>query len=69
MSQAHIHQSWESPAEMNGYPMPIIDEKKDRQFAGDRVYSLRKKAIHTAEAEKIVTKHANRKKIANRKKR
>jgi deoxyribodipyrimidine photolyase len=43
MSQAHIPQPWESAAERNGYPMPIIDEKKARQFAADRVYSLGKK--------------------------
>jgi hypothetical protein len=43
MLQAHIHRHRESPAEINRYPMPIVDEKKARQFEADRVYSLRKK--------------------------
>ena len=47
MSQAHIPEPWESAAEMNGYPMPIIDEKKARQFAADRVYSLEKSDTHS----------------------
>lgn len=68
MSQAHIHRPWESPTEMNGYPMPIVDEKQARQFAADKMYGLRKKASYSQEAEKIVNQHASRKKTLNRKK-
>ncbi|MFT7235633.1 MAG: deoxyribodipyrimidine photo-lyase [Methylophagaceae bacterium] len=68
MPKEYIHRPWELPEKMNGYPLPIIDEKKARQFAADKIYSLRKKSKHTQETEKIIIKHASRKRTINRKK-
>ena len=46
---------------MNGYPMPIVDEKTARKAAADRLYGLRKKPEHKEAARKIVDKHGSRK--------
>lgn len=61
MPQAYIHTPWELPAKMNGYPMPIIDEKTARKSAANRLYGLRKNVGHRKEADEIVNKHGSRK--------
>jgi deoxyribodipyrimidine photolyase len=62
MDQTFIHTPWQAVSQMNGYPMPIVDEKTARKFAADKVYGLRKNnATHKETAEKIVNKHGSRK--------
>ena len=61
MPQAYIHTPWEAPPKMNGYPMPIVDEKKARQAAAQHLYGLRKNIEHREEAHKIAHKHGSRK--------
>lgn len=59
--QQYIHTPWMSPSKMNGYPMPIVDEKTARKAAADKLYPLRKDSEHKQTARKIVRKHASRK--------
>ena len=62
MDQAFIHTPWQTRSQMNGYPMPIIDEKSARKAAADKLYGLRKNnATHKEAAQKIVQKHGSRK--------
>lgn len=73
MDQEFIHRPWQAISQMNGYPMPIIDEKTARKFAAEKLYGLRKSsAIHKETAQKIVRKHGSRRsgmsKTANKKK-
>lgn len=66
MSTKHIHKPWECPSKMNGYPMPIIDEKTARKSASDKIYSIRKNTAHQPETGQIVIKHASRKSTMNK---
>ena len=68
MPKENIHRPWELSAQMNGYPMPIVDEKKARKFAADKIYSIRKNTEHKQETKQIVKKHASRKQTTKRKK-
>jgi deoxyribodipyrimidine photo-lyase len=62
MDQAFIHMPWRAAAQMNGYPMPIVDEKTARKAAADQLYGLRKKSTtHKETAQKIARKHGSRK--------
>lgn len=62
MDQAFIHTPWQAASQMNGYPMPIIDEKTARKAAADKLYRLRKNnTTHKEVAKKIVSKHGSRK--------
>ena len=61
MPPEFIHMPWEYPASMNGYPMPIVDEKTARKAAADRLYGLRRDVGHKQEARTIVNKHGSRK--------
>ena len=62
MDQDFIHTPWQAQSQMNGYPMPIIDEKTARKAAADRIYGLRKNNTgHKETARKIVKKHGSRK--------
>lgn len=61
MDTRYIHTPWENPADMNNYPMPVVDEKKARQFAAKQLYELRKNSFHKTEADRIVKKHSSRK--------
>lgn len=56
-----VHTPWDCPDKMNGYPLPIVDEKSARKAAADQLYALKKEADHKKIAKKIVTKHASRK--------
>lgn len=67
MDQSFIHKPWQAASQMNGYPMPIIDEKSARKHAADQLYGLRKNnVIHKKMATKIVKKHASRKSSSSR---
>lgn len=62
MDQEFIHTPWEAPSQMNGYPMPIVEEKTARKAAADQIYGLRRNnPSHKDAASKIVTKHGSRK--------
>lgn len=62
MDQAIIHTPWQADSQMNGYPMPIVDEKTARKSAADKLYGLRKNnTTHKEAARKIVSKHGSRK--------
>ena len=46
----------QAASQMNGYPMPIVDEKTVRKYAADKLYGLRKNnTAHKETAKKIVT--------------
>ncbi len=63
MDKTYLHTPWECPSDMNGYPMPIVDEKLARKAASDQLYTLRKgSAAHKEKANQIVKKHGSRKK-------
>lgn len=62
MDDKAIHLPWTAPSLMNGYPMPIIDEKAARKHAADHLYGLRKgNQTHKDTANRIVQKHGSRK--------
>jgi deoxyribodipyrimidine photo-lyase len=62
MDQAFIHMPWQAESQMNGYPMPIVDEKAARKVAADKLYSLKKNnAAYKEAAQEIVRKHGSRK--------
>ena len=62
MDQAFIHTPWQAASQMNGYPMPIVDEKTAHKAAADKLYGLRRNnATHKETAKKIVSKHGSRK--------
>ena len=62
MDQAFIHTPWQAGSKMNGYPMPIVDEKIARKAAAEKLYGLRRNnASHKETAKKIVSKHGSRK--------
>ena len=62
MDQEFIHTPWKVASQMNGYPMPVVDEKTARKFAADQLYGLRKNnTMHKETARKIVHKHGSRK--------
>ncbi|MBE0471635.1 MAG: deoxyribodipyrimidine photo-lyase [Methyloprofundus sp.] len=70
IDQAYIHTPWQAGSQMNGYPMPIVDEKTTRKAAADKLYSLRKNnAAHREAAQTIVKKHGSRKSVSTRKRR
>ena len=52
---------WQEASQMNGYPMPIVDEKTARKSAAEKLYVLRKNnTTHKETAQKIVSKHGSR---------
>ncbi len=62
MDQAFIHMPWQAESQMNGYPMPIVEEKAARKAAADKLYCVRKNnALHKESAKKILKKHGSRK--------
>lgn len=60
MPQEFIHTPWKAPSQMNGYPMPIVDEKNARKAAADKIYKLRKSSEYQESARKILNKHGSR---------
>ena len=61
MQQEFIHMPWKAPSQMNGYPIPVVDEKTARKAAAEKLYRLRKNTAHKEIARKIVNKHGSRK--------
>lgn len=61
MPDEYIHQPWLCPEKLNGYPLPIVDEKVARKAAADKLYPLRKNSEHKQQAQAIVKKHGSRK--------
>jgi len=61
MDRAFVHTPWKVASQMNGYPMPIVDEKTARKSAAEKLYGLRKNnTTHKKTARKIVNKHGSR---------
>lgn len=61
IDDSYIHTPWEAPEQMNGYPMPIIEEKIARKYAADKLYGMRRNSFaHKESAKKIIEKHASR---------
>jgi deoxyribodipyrimidine photo-lyase len=60
-SALSIHQPWILPHKLNGYPMPIVDEKTARRAATQKLYALRQGSKFFDEAQGIVHKHGSRK--------
>jgi deoxyribodipyrimidine photo-lyase len=61
MPQEFIHMPWKAPSQMNGYPIPVVDEKTARKAAAEKLYGLRNNTAHKETARKIVNKHGSRK--------
>jgi deoxyribodipyrimidine photo-lyase len=61
MPQAHIQTPWTAPDSLNGYPLPIVDEKTARKAAANKLYALRKTNAHREFSKKIADKHGSRK--------
>ena len=63
-----IHMPWLYPNRLNGYPVPIVDEKTARQQAAAQVYGVRKNDGFKAQAQLLIKRHANRKSSASSRK-
>ena len=62
MDRLFIHTPWQAPHQMNGYPLPIVEEQTARKAAAAKLYGLRKNnSTHKETAQKIVSKHGSRK--------
>ncbi len=61
MPLEHLHTPWECEIDLNGYPLPIIDEKVARAYAREQFSKIRKQFSHKEESKKIVKKHGSRK--------
>ena len=57
-----VHAPWEWVSAQNKYSKPIVDESEARKFAASQLYALRRTAPFKDEAQKIVKKHASRRK-------
>ena len=66
MPVEQIHTPWEVSTRMNGYPMPIVDEKIARITATKKIYALQKDPHYKTEARAILIKHGSRKRIYKR---
>lgn len=60
MNATCIHTPWEAPKQMNGYPLPIVDESASRKAAATRIYALRQCGDHREITRKLVQKHGSR---------
>ena len=54
-----IHTPWAAP-DKGDYPDPIVDERRARKIAADRLYGLRQTGAHKRLAGQVVEKHASR---------
>ena len=66
LSAPLIHTPWQHPASLNGYPLPIVDEKIARKQAAKNIYQLRAQAQHRQFKSAIIDKHASRKKLTQK---
>jgi deoxyribodipyrimidine photo-lyase len=63
-----IHQPWLMEKDSPNYPNPIVDEKKARISAQEKIYSLKKQTKNSDETLNLVQKHASRLRQKPRKK-
>lgn len=63
----YIHTPWKNPTQLNGYPMPIVDEEVARNTAAKKLYNLRKSAEYKLISKQVLAKHGSRKKNTTRK--
>lgn len=61
LDREFIHTPWKMPDQLQGYPMPIVEEKSARKAAAGKLYALRKNSEHKEIARNIVDKHGSRK--------
>lgn len=61
ISNQFIHTPWKLDSEMNGYPMPIVDEIISRKKAASKVFALKKNNVNKQISSKVVKKHGSRK--------
>ena len=54
-----IHTPWAAPQQLD-YPPPIIDERRARKYAADRLAAVRKSAEHRRLSGDVVARHASR---------
>ena len=54
-----IHTPWAAP-DKGDYPDPIVDERRARKIAADKLYALRKTGAHRRVSAQVVKKHASR---------
>ena len=66
ISDKNIANPSQEPLLMANYPMPIIDEKKQRKIATDKLYKIRKSQNYKNESIKILKKHGSRKSRVNK---
>lgn len=64
---AFLHTPWTCPDLMNGYPMPIVDEKLARSEATQKLHQVRKSIGHSDLAKAVIKKHASRKNRSKKK--
>lgn len=55
-----IHTPWIYPDQLNGYPMPLVNEKEACTFAREQLHQLRRGHDHKRVAKGIVQKHGSR---------
>lgn len=67
IKKSHIHTPWLVPDLMGEYPTPIVEEKKARKNAADKIYVLKKETRGGSETRAVIEKHASRKKPPQRK--
>ena len=63
LSEEFIHCPWFMTKPPENYPEPIVDEKTARRRAADVLYQKKKSLAHKEEANRIVEKHASRKRL------
>jgi len=68
MKKNEIHEPWHTPSKMNGYPIPLVEEKSARKDAASKIFLLRKKTGFYENSKKIFEKHGSRKKSFKRQK-
>ena len=66
MKKEEIHEPWNTPNKMKGYPFPVVDEKSARKNAASKIFLLRKKTGFYENSKKILDKHGSRKKLLKR---
>ena len=66
MKKEEIHEPWNTPNKMNGYPIPVVDEKSARKNAASKIFLIRKKTGFYENSKKIFDKHGSRKKLLKR---
>lgn len=61
ISNQFIHTPWKLNTEINGYPMPIVDEAISRKTAASKLFALKKNNANKQISSKVAKKHGSRK--------